>query len=190
MGSTVPMSVWDNVKKYFKERLHDRYDLQDIISYSHPGDSYLYMVIAKEKDYPETNVQLGCGPYNCKGDVSMYIVPKIEVREAEDIADFATTMDSDMNQYFEEKKTLLEDIPRGENPGTAYYSFYPAVINPKLFYAYILAIKYFQDGTCRWKLCLTSRENEECHMTLGIMRGTEEEAKKRLATILTSGSIR
>ena len=109
----------------------------------------------------------------------MYIVPKIEVREAEDIADFATTMDSDMNQYFEEKKTLLED-----------YSFYPAVINPKLFYAYILAIKYFQDGTCRWKLCLTSRENEECHMTLGIMRGTEEEAKKRLATILTSGSIK
>lgn len=98
----------------------------------------------------------------------MYIVPKIEVREAEDIADFATTMDSDMNQYFEEKKTLLEDIPRGENPGTAYYSFYPAVINPKLFYAYILAIKYFQDGTCRWKLCLTSRENEECHMTLSI----------------------
>jgi len=63
MGSTVPMSVWDNVKKYFKERLHDRYDLQDIISYSHPGDSYLYMVIAKEKDYPETNVQLGCGPW-------------------------------------------------------------------------------------------------------------------------------
>ena len=91
----------------------------------------------------------------------MYIVPKIEVREAEDIADFATTMDSDMNQYFEEKKTLLEDIPRGENP-----------------------------GTCRWKLCLTSRENEECHMTLGIMRGTEEEAKKRLAMILSSGSIK
>ena len=46
MGSTVPMSVWDNVKKYFKESLDDRYDLQDIISYSHPGDSYLYMVIA------------------------------------------------------------------------------------------------------------------------------------------------
>lgn len=77
----------------------------------------------------------------------MYIVPKIEVREAEDIVDFATTMDLDMNQYFEEKKELLEDIPRGENPGTAYYSFYPAIINPKLFYAYILAIKYFQDGT-------------------------------------------
>ena len=52
----------------------------------------------------------------------MYIVPKIEVREAEDIADFATTMDSDMNQYFEEKKTLLEDIPRGENPCLLYTS--------------------------------------------------------------------
>lgn len=120
----------------------------------------------------------------------MYIVPKIEVREAEDIVDFATTMDSDMNQYFEEKKKLLEDIPRGENPGASYYSFYPAIINPKLFYAYILAIKYFQDGTCQWKLCLTSRENEKCHMTLGIMRGTKEEAKERLAMILASGSIK
>lgn len=37
----------------------------------------------------------------------MYIVPKIEVREAEDIADFATTMDSDMNQYFEEKENIV-----------------------------------------------------------------------------------
>lgn len=120
----------------------------------------------------------------------MYIVPKIEVREADNIIDFATTMDTDMNLYFEEKKTLLEDIPRGENPGTAYYSFYPTVINPKLFYAYILAIKYFPDGTHQWKLCLVCRENEECHMTLETMRGTEEEAKERLATILSSGSIK
>ena len=120
----------------------------------------------------------------------MYIIPRIEVREAEDIADFAMTMDSDMNLYFEEKKTLLENVSRGKNPGTAYYPFYPAVINPKLFYAYILAIKYFQDGTCQWKLCLTCRENEECHMTLGIIRGTEEEAKERLAMILSSGSIK
>ena len=42
----------------------------------------------------------------------MYIVPKIEVREAEDIVDFATTMDPDMNLYFEEKNELLEDIPK------------------------------------------------------------------------------
>lgn len=55
MGSTVPMSVWDNVKKYFKERLHDRYDLQDVISYSHPSNSYLYMVIAKKKNYSSVN---------------------------------------------------------------------------------------------------------------------------------------
>ena len=45
----------------------------------------------------------------------MYIVPKIEVREAEDIADFATTMDSDMNLYFEEKNELLEDVPKRKN---------------------------------------------------------------------------
>ena len=29
----------------------------------------------------------------------MYIVPKIEVREAEDIIDFATAMDTDMKMY-------------------------------------------------------------------------------------------
>lgn len=151
-----------------------------------------YKIVQNEEAFSFTDALLGEGVrYETAGALQsgkkVWMLARLE---AEDIADFATTMDSDMNQYFEEKKTLLEDIPRGENPGTAYYSFYPAVINPKLFYAYILAIKYFQDGTCRWKLCLTSRENEECHMTLGIMRGTEEEAKERLATILTSGSIR
>ena len=29
MSATVPMSVWNNVRKYFKESLDDRYDLQD-----------------------------------------------------------------------------------------------------------------------------------------------------------------
>lgn len=118
----------------------------------------------------------------------MYIVPKIEVREAEDIADFATTMDSDMNLYFEEKKTLLEDVPKRRNEYGAV--FYPAVINPKLLYAYILKTQYFQDGTCRWRLCLSCREDENHCMVLETMRGTEEEAKERLATILASGSIK
>ena len=118
----------------------------------------------------------------------MYIVPRIEVREAEDIADFATTMDSDMNLYFEEKNELLEDIPKYKNDNGAV--FYPAVINPKLFYAYILKTQHFRDGTCRWKLCLSCRENENRCMTLETMRGTEEEAKERLATILSSGSIK
>ena len=118
----------------------------------------------------------------------MYIVPRIEVRKAEDIVDFATTMDSDMNQYFEEKKTLLEDVPKRRNEYGAV--FYPAVINPKLLYAYILKTQYFQDGTCRWRLCLSCREDENHCMVLETMRGTEEEAKERLATILASGSIK
>lgn len=118
----------------------------------------------------------------------MYIVPKIEVREAEDIADFATTMDSDMNLYFEEKNELLEDVPKRKNEHGAV--FYPAVINPRLFHAYILKTQCFRDGTCRWKLCLSCREDFNRYMVLETMRGTEEEAKKRLATILTSGSIR
>lgn len=118
----------------------------------------------------------------------MYIVPKIEVREAEDIVGFATTMDTDMNQYFEEKNELLEDVPKRKNEYGAV--FYPAVINPKLFYAYILKTWCFRDGTCRWKLCLSCREDEDRCMALETMRGTEEEAKERLATILSSGSIR
>lgn len=118
----------------------------------------------------------------------MYIVPRIEVREAEDIVDFATIMDPDMNQYFEEKKTLLEDVPKRKNEYGAV--FYPAVINPGLFHAYILKTQCFRDGTCRWKLCLSCREDFNRYMVLETMRGTEEEAKKRLATILTSGSIR
>lgn len=118
----------------------------------------------------------------------MYIVPKIEVREAEDIADFATTMDSDMNLYFEEKNELLEDVPKRKNEHGAV--FYPAVINPRLFHAYILKTQCFLDGTCRWKLCLSCREDFNRYMVLGTIRGTEEEAKERLATILTSGSIK
>ena len=115
----------------------------------------------------------------------MYIVPRIEVREAEDIIDFATTMDSDMNLYFEEKNELLEDIRKNEYGAV----FYPAVINPSLFHAYILKMQCL-DGICRWKLCLACREDFNRYMVLEIMRGTEEEAKERLATILTYGSIR
>lgn len=51
MSATVPISVWNNVKEYFKEHLDDRYDLQDVIRYKDPMDSYLYMVIAKHKNY-------------------------------------------------------------------------------------------------------------------------------------------
>lgn len=118
----------------------------------------------------------------------MYIIPKIEVREAEDIVDFATTMDSDMNLYFEEKNELLEDVPKRKNEHGAV--FYPVVINPGLFHVYILKTQCFRDGTCRWKLCLSCREDFNRYMVLETMRGTEEEAKERLTTILTSGSIR
>ena len=116
----------------------------------------------------------------------MYIVPKIEVREAEDIVDFATTMDSDMNLYFEEKKELL--VPKRKNEHGAV--FYPAIINPKLLHAYFLKTQYFRDGTYRWKLCLSCSEDVSRYMILETMRGTEEEAKERLATILSSGSIK
>ena len=37
----------------------------------------------------------------------MYIVPKIEVREAEDIADFATTMDFRHESVFRRKENIV-----------------------------------------------------------------------------------
>lgn len=56
MSATVPMSVWNNVKEYFKEHLDDRYDLQDVIRYKDPMDSYLYMYnegLITESEYRE-----------------------------------------------------------------------------------------------------------------------------------------
>ena len=63
MSTTVSMSVWNNVRKYFKESLDDKYDLQDVIRYKNPMDSYLYMVIAKHKNYPAIKASIGCGPW-------------------------------------------------------------------------------------------------------------------------------
>lgn len=62
MSATVPISVWNNVKEYFKEHLDDRYDLQDVIRYKDPMDSYLYMVIAKHKNYSTIKASIGGGP--------------------------------------------------------------------------------------------------------------------------------
>lgn len=82
----------------------------------------------------------------------MYIVPRIEVREAEDIIDFATTMDSDMNLYFEEKNELLEDVPNRKNDcGAVFYpvradldyipmnGFYRYKTNPTMIGEWIIA---------------------------------------------------
>ena len=63
MSATVPMSVWNNVQKYFKEHLNDKYDLQDVIRYKSPLDSYLYMVIARYKNYSELKASIGGGPW-------------------------------------------------------------------------------------------------------------------------------
>ena len=117
----------------------------------------------------------------------MYIVPKIEIREAEDIVDFATTMDSDMNLYFEEKNELLGDVPKCKKDCGSV--FYPAVINPRLFYAYIIKRQCFRDDTFLWDLCISCREDECCYMVLETTRGTEEEAKERLKNILYYGSL-
>lgn len=60
---TVPLHVWEHVKEYFTKEL-PRYQVQDVIRRSsYPEDSYLYMVIAKNTNYPEIKKQLGCGEW-------------------------------------------------------------------------------------------------------------------------------
>ena len=117
----------------------------------------------------------------------MKIIPRIEVGEAKDIVDFATTMDSDMNQYFKEKKELLTEVPNRRNENGVV--FFPEIINPRLFYAYLLKGRRFKDGTYNWKVCLSCRENENNYMVLGIVCGTEEEAKQELERVMVTGKI-
>lgn len=117
----------------------------------------------------------------------MKIIPKIEVREAKDIVDFATTMDSDMNQYFEEKEEILKEVPRRKSALGVVFT--PAIVNSELFYAYLLKGKEFKDGTCIWKLCISCKENEDAYIHLFTIRGTEKGAKEKLERILVTGHL-
>lgn len=69
-NSTVPLKIYENVKKYF-EKNDMPYDVQEIIPDKSPFNDYLFIVIAKHRNYPELNRKLGGGPwvvYGCWND--------------------------------------------------------------------------------------------------------------------------
>lgn len=63
MNMTVPLQVWEHVKEYLAKNL-PQYQVQDVMRKSrHPDDHYLYIVIAKHKNYSDIKRQYGGGEW-------------------------------------------------------------------------------------------------------------------------------
>ena len=63
ISSTVPMEVYDRVRKYLAKHLPN-YKLIDVIRASnHPEDRYLYMVIAQAIWLPDWKIATGIGTW-------------------------------------------------------------------------------------------------------------------------------
>ena len=83
----------------------------------------------------------------------MKIIPKPEIYESEDLVQFATDMDMDMNTYFIEKESVVEkdDAHRG---------YKSAFINPDLF-TFFIQEEYFENydddddenEESEWQIC-------------------------------------
>lgn len=111
----------------------------------------------------------------------MKIIPRPEVYEAEDITDFAATMDMDMNCYFTEEKDILQK--KRENKSTVI--FVSEFVYPKLFEFYILKQCDFKDGTSKWDLCCKYAKNTSDNMVLDQIRGTREDAINKLRKLVS-----
>lgn len=61
-NSTVSLRIYENVKKYF-EKNNMPYDVQEIIPDKSPFNNYLFIVIAKHREYPEIKKACGGGPW-------------------------------------------------------------------------------------------------------------------------------
>lgn len=61
-NSTVPLKIYENVKKYF-EKNNMPYDVQEIIPDKSPFNDYLFIVIAKHRKYSEIKQAYGGGPW-------------------------------------------------------------------------------------------------------------------------------
>lgn len=118
-----------------------------------------------------------------------YVLPKYTIAEEiesetaeEAVIDFATRIDTDMNQYFKASEKVMEETWEGE------YSivFAPLMINPSLFNVYIENKKKYKDGTSKWTIGIELK-NSTKFMVLDAIRGTREEAVKRLEEIIVNG---
>lgn len=112
-----------------------------------------------------------------------FVIESVDADSQEDaICRFACTMDSDMNTYFQAKPSekLIECIWTNDNGDI----FTVLNIPNTLFNFYILKRKAYKDGTNQWNICCELANNHSKYMTLDIIRGTREDAYKRLKEIL------
>ena len=124
----------------------------------------------------------------------MKIIPKPEIYESEDIVQFATDMDMDMNTYFIEKERVIEkdDAHRG---------YKSAFINPDLF-TFFIQEEYFEnydddeneeDEEDEWQICceLKHMPGAGCIVIerFSMNNTTREEVVKEMERIIIEGRL-
>lgn len=121
----------------------------------------------------------------------MKIIPKPEIYESEDIVQFATDMDMDMNTYFVEKENVIEkdDAHRG---------YRSAFINPDLF-TFFIQEEYFEsynddeNEEGEWQICceLKQMPGAGCIVIerFSTDNTTREEVVKEMERIIIEGRL-
>lgn len=122
----------------------------------------------------------------------MKIIPKPEIYESEDLVQFATDMDMDMNTYFIEKESVVEkdDAHRG---------YKSAFINPDLF-TFFIQEEYFENyddddenEEDEWQICceLKQMPGAGCIVIerFSMDNTTREEVVKEMERIIIKGRL-
>ena len=122
----------------------------------------------------------------------MKIIPKSEIYESEDLVQFATDMDMDMNTYFIEKESVIEkdDAHRG---------YKSAFINPDLF-TFFIQEEYFENyedddenEEGEWQICceLKQMPGAGCIVIerFSVDNTTREKVIKEMERIIIEGRL-
>lgn len=123
----------------------------------------------------------------------MKIIPKPEIYESEDLVQFATDMDMDMNTYFIEKESVIEkdDVHRG------YKSVF---INPDLF-TFFIQEEHFEndddedeeDEEDEWQICCELKQIPGAGYIVierfSMDNTTREEVIKEMERIIIEGRL-
>lgn len=122
----------------------------------------------------------------------MKIIPKPEIYESEDLVQFATDMDMDMNTYFVEKENVIEkdDAHRG---------YKSAFINPDLF-TFFIQEEYFEsyddddeNEEDEWQICCELKQIPGAGYIVierfSMSNTTREEVVKEMERIIIEGRL-
>lgn len=120
----------------------------------------------------------------------MKIIPKPEIYESEDLVQFATDMDMDMNTYFIEKESVIKK-------DDAYRGYKTDFINPDLFIFFIQE-EYFDaddddEEYGEWQICCELKQipGAGCIVieSFSIDNTTREEVVKEMERIIIEGKL-